>query len=287
MDLSGTQIQQKKLENIEEAKTKKEVLTTLASIFDLLCMITPVTLKMKLHLQELWEKEKERDERLSSEEITTQKGFMADLNGIFPIHLPRFAGIGSTELLCFCHLSSKAYATAIYLLTIKNNKITVILVFSKVINAPKKKLTTPKLELMSVLIGTRSLSFVAKVMRLENAEKILWTDFQCILQWIKNRENTSVFVRNLITEIINGTDVAFWYINTKQNPAAIPTQGLSTKKLKNNKLCCYGPEWLWQDPNEWPEWNTTVVEANSESFSEERGKKHMIFWGFRDSTWRK
>ena len=107
---------------------------------------------------------------------------MADLNGIFPMHLSRFAGIGSTELLCFRHLSSKAYATAIYLLTIKNNKITVILVFSKVINAAKKKLTTPKLELMSVLIGTRSLSFVAKVMRLENAEKILWTDFQCVLQ---------------------------------------------------------------------------------------------------------
>ena len=32
-----------------------------------------------------------------------------------------------------------------------------------------------------------------------------------------------------------------------------------------------------QDPNEWPQWNTRVVEANSESVSEERGKKHMIF----------
>ena len=32
-----------------------------------------------------------------------------------------------------------------------------------------------------------------------------------------------------------------------------------------------------QDPNEWPQWNTRVVEANSESISEERGKKHVIF----------
>ena len=117
---------------------------------------------------------------------------MTDLNGISSsTHLPRFVGNGSSQLLCFCDLSSKAYATAIYLRTIKNDKITVNFVFSKARNAPKKKLTIPRLELMTVLIGTRSLRFVAKAMRLENAEKILWADSQCVLQSIKNRENTS------------------------------------------------------------------------------------------------
>ena len=88
------------------------------------------------------------------------------------------------------------------------------------------------LELMSVLIGTRSLRFVAKAMGLKNAEKILWTDSQCVLQWIKNRKNTSVFARNRITEIINNTDVAFQYINTKHNLADIPTRGMLAKELK-------------------------------------------------------
>ena len=73
----------KKFRNIEQARTKREVLATLASIFDLLGMITPVTLKMKLFIQELWEKEKQWDERLSSEEITTWKAIMTDLNEIF------------------------------------------------------------------------------------------------------------------------------------------------------------------------------------------------------------
>ena len=174
IDTAELSISTKKLENIEQAKTKREVLTTSASIFDLLGMIKPVTLKMKLFLQELWEKEKEWDERLNSEEIKTWKGIMAELNGISSIHLPRFVGNGSSQLLCFCDLSSKAYATVIYLHTIKNNKITVSLVFSKARNAPKKKLTIPRVELMiSVLIGTRSRRFVAKAMKLENAEKIL------------------------------------------------------------------------------------------------------------------
>ena len=108
-------ISTRKLENIEQAKTKREVLTTLASIFYPLGMITPATLKMKLFLQELWKKGKEWDERLSSEEITTWKGIMTDLNGISSIHLPRFVGNASSQLLCFCESSSKAYATAIYL----------------------------------------------------------------------------------------------------------------------------------------------------------------------------
>ena len=99
--------------------------------------------------------------------------------------------VAGSCIISFCDSSSKAYATAIYLRTIKNDKITVKFVFSKARNAPKKKLTIPRLELMTVLIGTRSLRFVAKAMRLENAEKILWTDSQCVLQSIKNRENTS------------------------------------------------------------------------------------------------
>ena len=103
----------KKLENIEQAKTQQEVQTILASTFDPLGMITPGTLKMKLFLQELLEKEKEWDERLSSDEITTWKGIMADLNGISTVHLPRFEGNGSSQLLflwfieksiCNCHL---------------------------------------------------------------------------------------------------------------------------------------------------------------------------------------
>ena len=99
-------------------------------------------------------------------------------------------------------------------------------VFSKARNALKKKLSIPRLELMSVLTGARSLCFVAKAMKLEKAEKILRTDSQCVQQWIKNRENTSAFVRNRIIEIINETDVAFRYINTKHNPADIHTRNV-------------------------------------------------------------
>ena len=52
----------------------------------------------------------------------------------------------------------------------KKKKNSVSFIFSKARSAHKKKLTIPRLEFMSVLIGARSLHFVAKAMRFENAE---------------------------------------------------------------------------------------------------------------------
>ena len=48
---------------------------------------------------------------------------------------------------------------------------------------------------MSTLIGVRSLRIVANEMKLNDHEKILWTDFQCVLSWLKQKENKDTFVR--------------------------------------------------------------------------------------------
>ena len=73
--------------------------------------------------------------------------------------------------------------------------------------------------------------------RLQNA-----ADSQCVLQWIKNRQNMSIFVRNQIIEIIKEIDVEFQLINTKNNSADVPTLGMSAKELENNKLPWHGPK---------------------------------------------
>ena len=83
-------------------------------------------------------------------------------------------------------------------------------------------------------------------MKLENVEKILWTDSQCVLKWLKQKENTDVFVRNRVSEITLQNDIVFRYINTKQNPADLPTRGISASELKTCKLWWNGPEWLLQ-----------------------------------------
>ena len=67
--------------------------------------------------------------------------------------------------------------------------------------APVKEMTIPRLELMAVLIGVRSLKFVEKEMKIPIEKKFLWTDSQCVLKWIASNKDLSVFVTNRVAEI--------------------------------------------------------------------------------------
>ena len=130
----------------------------------------------------------------------------------------------------------------------------------------------PRLELMATLIGLRSICFISKELRLDNSEKILWTDSQCVLKWLKQTDNTEVFVRNRVSEIIQQEDITFRYINTKHNPADLPTRGLSVTELKDSKLWWNGPEWLLQKMEDWPQWETEPINPRCTNDDKEETK---------------
>ena len=52
-----------------------------------------------------------------------------------------------------------------------------------------------------MLIGIRATKFVTKELRLKIARKIIWTDSQCVLHWLKTKKPLSVFIENCIEEI--------------------------------------------------------------------------------------
>ena len=186
-------ISTKKLEIQQPATTKREVLTTLASLYDPLGMLTPFTINMKIFIQNLWEKGLDWDDKLDDKDKETWKKMTQDIHKLSSIQIPRFIGNGKSQLLCFCDSSNKAYAAAIYLRVVGSGKVSVNLLLSKSRNAPKRKPTVPRLELMSSLIGVRNLRFVANEMKLNDNEKILWTDSQYVLSWLKQKENKDTF----------------------------------------------------------------------------------------------
>ena len=94
------------------------------------------------------------------------------------------------------------------------------------------------------MIGVRSLRFVANEMKLNDHGKILWTDSQFVLRWLKQEENKDTFVRTGVLEIKDKDDITFRYINTKHNPADLPTRGMTMDERKESKLCWNGSEWF-------------------------------------------
>ena len=166
-------ISTEKFERRETATTKRQVLTTIASLFDPLGYLTPATMKMKLFLQGLWIKGIDWDNTMEQEDINTWKQIMDDTKELSKIVIPRQVGKRHGELICFCDASKDCYATAIYLKTEINGKSCVNLIFSKSRIAPKKIMSIPRLELMAVVIGARSLKFVAKELGLSENKRTL------------------------------------------------------------------------------------------------------------------
>ena len=167
-----------------ECSSKREVLKSIATVFDQLGFFTPATLQGKLFLQGLWASKKEWDEKLDEEMLHKWMKLQKEMEWISMVTIPRFIGNSNCQLLCFCDASTKAYTSVIYL----SSDAGVNLLFSKARVVPIKKLGTPRLELLAVLIGVRMLNFVQEQLQLPMETKFLWTDNQCVLHWIMNKK---------------------------------------------------------------------------------------------------
>ena len=242
-----------------ETYTKRHILKKTASVFDPLGFFNPVLLNAKLLLRELWKLGIDWDEPVKDQYANQWKEILKDINKIKDKKLQRFVGSKDAELLCFCDASSKAYGTSIYLRCKENGQTLTNLIFSKSRIAPLKETSLPRLELLAVLIGARSINFIEKSLQLNVQRKILWTDSQCVLHWLKSKKILTPFVQRRIEEIQSTEGIEFRYVSTDQNPADIASRGSTTKLLNESDIWWHGPNWLQNDHNSWPTWNTDVL----------------------------
>ena len=115
----------KEFENMKIVTTERQVLSTVAYLFDPLGLITPATIRMKLFLQVLWEKGKNWDEMLSRDEREECNIIVNNLKQLSQATIQRFVGNTSCQLLCFCDALEKCFATGVYIQTLHEGKVKV------------------------------------------------------------------------------------------------------------------------------------------------------------------
>jgi hypothetical protein len=248
-DLSGVAAMAKNLD-----PTKRNVISIIGQIYDPLGFLSPVTIMLKMLMQESFKGEIAWDQRLQGELLTKWQNIIDDLMDSLPITLPRCYMMSTGEGSCvyrlygFCDASLSAYAAVIYLVAeTENNKYSSFVV-AKTRVSPLKTQTIPRLELLSALLLARLMSNVTYSLtpRLALEEPICFTDSQVALFWIQGTgRDWKPFVQNRVNEICRLVPLEYWrHCSGKENPADIPSRGMTPHGLSVSSLWRSGPEWL-------------------------------------------
>ena len=141
--------------------TKRNILKVVSTLFDPLGLLCHIIIQMKVIFQKLYVDERDWDDLAPQPIIVQWNQFLHELFELQRIVVPRFIGYSvhenviSTELHGFCDSSEAAYSSLTYLRVETENTITVRLLCAKARVAPLKKLTLPRLELLSCLVLSR------------------------------------------------------------------------------------------------------------------------------------
>ncbi|GFX92958.1 integrase catalytic domain-containing protein [Trichonephila clavipes] len=174
---------QVKVVHEEIVKTKRQLLSVIAQIFDPLGLFSPSVITLKIMLQELWKSKAFWDDPIPSSILENWNKFTKESKYLNSISIPRFMGIDQNSdiiLHGFCDAFSKAYAAVVYL----KSKQEIHLVSAKTRVAPIKQLTIPRLELCGALLLAELISVIQKALRTKPAECFLWTDSTIVLSWL-------------------------------------------------------------------------------------------------------
>ena len=179
---------------------------------------------------------------------------VTDLQADRQIRVPRYLlwdvhhQVDSYSLIGFCDASKKAYAAVVYLRVRTQEGFHVKFLTSKTRVNPLQPQTIPRLELLSALLLARLLVSVRKglELRLPLSEVTCYTDSKVALHWIQGADKEwKQFVQNRTTEIRTLLPDAAWvHCAGKDNPADLPSRGMSLAQLTSSDLWRTGPDWL-------------------------------------------
>ncbi|XP_066925113.1 uncharacterized protein [Clytia hemisphaerica] len=203
------------------------------------------------------------DTPLPSELLHEWQSLVSRLAELDEISFDRYFGIKdrtdlkSIELHGFSDASDRAYGACAYLCfrysdgTCKNSLVT-----AKSRLKPTKKVSVPRLELLGILIVSRLIVELDKILDLDISMIKLWTDSSAAFGWIKSDSVDSineVFVKNRVRDIkkLLNDSIELRLVPSKQNPSDYVTKEGKSKNVIDN-LWLHGPHFLTKPESEWP-----------------------------------
>lgn len=217
-------------------------MSEIAQLFDLLCLLSPVLVRTKILVQELWLLKVGWNDELPAAIRDRWVDFRQELPALAALFIPRWLQLSesmtSVELHGFSDASQLVMAAVVYVRIVYGERVAVRLVAAKTKVAPLKRLTIPRLELTAALLLTRLILHISRALEFFDAPLYLWTDSLIALMWISAHPSRwKDFVRNRVLQIQETVPQAAWrFVSGKENPADCASRRLLADQLKHHPL---------------------------------------------------
>ncbi|XP_046803840.1 uncharacterized protein LOC124419256 [Lucilia cuprina] len=237
--------------------TKREVLSTIAKLFDPVGWLGPVIVVAKMIMQRIWQDQINWDENLKVSTLAEWEKFVTSYHEVNSIQIPRWVHYepeSSVELHVFSDASEKAYAGVIYVrVETPRGKIYSHLLTCKTKVAPIKSVTLPRLELCGAVLAADLLKAVLCEIDIPLNQVYCWTDSTIVLSWLKKDPCTwATFVANRVCKIQEIVGKHNWHhVRSEDNPADLGSRGVTPSILAQSSLWWNGPHWLREKKSTW------------------------------------
>ncbi|XP_071959790.1 uncharacterized protein [Antedon mediterranea] len=222
-------------------------------------LIAPVILPAKILLQEVMRDNKGWDEPIDGKIKKRWQTWLEELKLISNIKIPRCVNFNCAKRPCQLHMfadaSERGYGIVAFVRCVVDGAITCNNLYSRSRVSPLKRMTIPQLELTAATLAVKSASLIQSEIDYNFDDILFWTDSMLVINYINNVSTRfSTFVANRLNVIQEGSTTSQWrHVGTKDNPADIASRRLKLGKIENEKMWFRGPEFLWQETNQWPQ----------------------------------
>ncbi|XP_063994291.1 uncharacterized protein LOC135171590 [Diachasmimorpha longicaudata] len=243
--------------------SKRIVQSEIAQLFDPLGLLSPVVIRAKALLQQLWLEKLDWDEELPVHLVQKWVRFREELSQVDQLSIPRWMGCkkdSRVEIHGFSDASLLAMSAVVYLKVTSADGVSISLAVAKTKVAPLKKLTIPRLELNAAVILAKLARYVIDQLNLGTVMVHLWTDSAVALAGIcAHPSRWKEYVHNRVTVVQELVQEASWrYVSGKENPADCASRGISVAQLNGHHLWWTGPKWLRKEVSQWPSGRATL-----------------------------
>ena len=265
-----------------ESIVRRELWRCLSQLFDLLGLVSPFSLNLKLTMRDAAEATKGWDEKVPSDVYFEAKKVAAQIPKCREIQFPRsvikYHPGNKYQLIVFSDASSVAYAACVYLMTVApDGSVDCNLLTAKTRCAPLGILSIPKLELLGAYLAVQLCVRVKRILRLEIANERFFTDSSAVLGMIKSKTGVlAVFNQHRVAAIRHNSKVDCWqHVPTAQNIADFATRRhVSATVLDSRMEWRKGPGFLYLPEEKWPAKST--FQTSSVPFDELSARaKHL------------